>query len=125
MVIPDILQQTWTAISELYKETSQKEEPSSSVKFKIYEPLNYTIIAFFTWPANSKDYAQGKGGGDYVTSSTLENSFPLFNFLCTKTNPSFSINKPAFQLFSSNIFGVLPFLKSKVPIYIYTLNFFN
>ncbi|KAM4124983.1 hypothetical protein ACB094_01G274100 [Castanea mollissima] len=49
VVSPDILQQAWTAISELYKETSQKEEPSSSVKFKIYEPLNCTIIAFFQW----------------------------------------------------------------------------
>ena len=118
MVNLDILQHAWTAITELCKETStQNEGPSSSVKFKVFELPNCTIIAFFTWPANSKDYVQGNGGGDFVTSSTLKDSFRLFNFLCTKTNPSFSINKPAFQLFSS-IFGVLPFLKSKVPIYI-------
>ena len=112
----DILQHAWTAVTDLCKETSQNEEPSSLVKFKVYELPNCNIIAFFTGPANSEDYVQGNGGGDFVTSSTLKDSFPLFNFLCTKANPNFSINKPAFQLFSS-IFGVLPFLKSKVPIY--------
>ncbi|XP_050271353.1 senescence-associated carboxylesterase 101-like isoform X2 [Quercus robur] len=106
VVIPDILQQAWTAISELYKETSQKE-PSSSVKFKIYEPLNCTIIAFFTWPANSKDCVQGNEGGDFVTSSALKGYFPHFNFLCPKGNQKFSINKPALELFTS-IFDVLP-----------------
>ena len=124
----DILQHAWTAITELCKETStQNEGPSSSVKFKVFELPNCTIIAFFTWPANSKDYVQGNGGGDFVSSSTLKKSFPVFNFLCPKDNQEFSINKPAFQLFSSNIFGVLPFLKSKVPlyIYIYTPSFFR
>nr|POE57792.1 hypothetical protein CFP56_66930 [Quercus suber] len=107
VVVPDILQQAWTAISELYKETSQKEEPSSSVKFKIYEPLNCTIIAFFTWPANSKDCVQGNEGGDFVASSVLKGYFPHFNFLCTESNQKFSINKPAWELFTS-IFDVLP-----------------
>ncbi|KAK4592841.1 hypothetical protein RGQ29_017124 [Quercus rubra] len=110
----DILQHAWTAITDLCKETSQNEEPSSLVKFKVFELPNCTIIAFFTWPANSKDYVQGNGGGDFVSSSTLKKSFPVFNFLCPKDNQEFSINKPAFQLFSSNIFGVLPFLKSKI-----------
>ena len=112
MVIPDILQQAWTAISELYKETSQNEGPSSSVKFKIYEPPNCTLIAFFTWPANSKDCVQGNEGGDFVTSSALKGYFPHFNFLCPKDNQKFSINKPALELFTS-IFDVLP--KSVVP----------
>ena len=117
MVNLDILQHAWTAIKELCKETNQNEGPSSLVKFKVFELPNYTIISFFTWLDNSEDYVQGNGGGDFVTSSTLKDSFPLFNFLCTKANPNFSINKPAFHLFSS-LFGVLPFVKSKVPIYI-------
>ncbi|KAM4132756.1 hypothetical protein ACJW30_01G276100 [Castanea mollissima] len=106
VVILDILQQAWTAISELHKETSQKDEPSAPVEFKIYEPLNCTIIAFFTWPANSKDCVQGNGG-DFVTSSALKGYFPHFNFLCPKSNQKFSINKPALELFTS-IFDVLP-----------------
>ncbi|KAM3761552.1 hypothetical protein ACB098_01G276600 [Castanea mollissima] len=104
----DILQDAWTAIRDLCKETSQNEEPSSPVKSKVFDKPNCTIIAFFAWPANSKDYVQGNGGGDFVTSSTL---FPLFNFLCTKANPNFSINKTAFQLFSSID---LPSLKSEI-----------
>ena len=110
----DVLHDAWTAIWNLYTEISQNEGPSSLVKFKVYELPNCTIIAFFTWPANSKDYVQGNGGGDFVSSSSLKKSFPLFNFLCTKDNPEFSINKPALELFTS-IFDELP--KSVVPLF--------
>ncbi|XP_030954040.1 senescence-associated carboxylesterase 101-like isoform X2 [Quercus lobata] len=103
----DVLHDAWTAIWSLYTEISQNERPSSLVKFKVFELPNCTIIAFFTWPANSKDYVQGNGGGDFVSSSTLKKSFPFFNFLCTKDNPEFSINKPALELFTS-IFYELP-----------------
>ncbi|KAL0014240.1 hypothetical protein SO802_001309 [Lithocarpus litseifolius] len=103
----DVLHDAWTAIWNLYTEISQNEGPSSLVKFKVFERTNCTIIAFFAWPANSKDYVQGNGGGDFVSSSTLKKSFPFFNFLCTKDNPEFSINKPALELFTS-IFDVLP-----------------
>ncbi|KAK4603820.1 hypothetical protein RGQ29_012366 [Quercus rubra] len=103
----DVLLDAWTAIWNLYTEISQNEGPSSLVKFKVYELPNSTIIAFFTWLANSKDYVQGNGGGDFVTSSNLKESFPVFNFLCSKDNPKFSINKPALELFTS-IFAVLP-----------------
>ena len=117
----DILQHAWTAITELCKETSQNEGPSSSVKFKVFELPNYIIIAFFTWPAYSKDYVQGNGGGDFVTSSNLKESFPVFNFLCPKDNPKFSINKPALELFTS-IFAVLP--KTEVPLFSENSSFF-
>uniref|UniRef100_A0A7N2MU48 Uncharacterized protein n=1 Tax=Quercus lobata TaxID=97700 RepID=A0A7N2MU48_QUELO len=52
----DVLHDAWTAIWNLYTEISQNEGPSSLVKFKVFELPNFTIIAFFTWPANSKDY---------------------------------------------------------------------
>ncbi|KAL4601098.1 hypothetical protein ACB092_11G247800 [Castanea dentata] len=108
VVTLDILHDAWTAIWSLYTEVSQNEGPSSSVRFKVYELPNYTIIAFFTWPSSSKDSVQGVGGGNLVSSSTFKGSFPCFDFLSPKTkDPSFSINEPAFQLFKS-IFGVLP-----------------
>nr|XP_023873201.1 senescence-associated carboxylesterase 101-like [Quercus suber]POE84898.1 senescence-associated carboxylesterase 101 [Quercus suber] len=103
----DVLHNAWTAIWNLYTEISQNEGPSSLVKFKVFELPNYTIIAFFIWPPNSKDYVQGNGGGDFVSTSTPKKSFPVFNFLCTKDNQEFSINKPALELFTS-IFDVLP-----------------
>ncbi|KAM4072957.1 hypothetical protein ACB094_11G179100 [Castanea mollissima] len=108
VVTLDILHDAWTAIWSLYTEVSQNEGPSSSVRFKVYELPNYTIIAFFTWPSTSKDSVQGVGGGNLVSSSTFKGSFSCFDFLSPKTkDPSFSINEPAFQLFKS-IFGVLP-----------------
>ena len=109
----DVLHYAWTAIWNLYTEISQNEGPSSLVKFKVFEIPCCTIIAFFTWPANSKDYVQGNGGGDFVSTSTPKKCFPVFNFLCTKDNQEFSINKPALELFTS-IFDVLP--ESVVPL---------
>ena len=109
----DVLHYAWTAIWNLYTEISQNEGPSSLVKFKVFEIPCCTIIAFFTWPANSKDYVQGNGGGDFVSTSTPKKCFPVFNFLCTKDNQEFSVNKPALELFTS-IFDVLP--ESVVPL---------
>ena len=88
--------------------------PSPSVSFKVDQQPNFTIIAFFTLPACSKDYIQ-RGGGDLIPSSTFKETFPLFEFLCTKDNPNFSINKAALELFHS-IRDRLPYLKSQVPL---------
>ena len=75
----DVLHDAWTAIWNLYTEINQNEGPSSLVKFKVFELPNFTIIAFFTWPANSKYYVQDNGGGDFDSSSNLKESFPFFN----------------------------------------------
>ena len=88
--------------------------PSPSVSFKVDQQPNFTIIAFFTWPACSKDHIQ-REGGDLIPSSTFKETFPLFEFLCTKDNPNFSINKAALELFHS-IRDRLPYLKSQVPL---------
>uniref|UniRef100_A0A2N9HVG9 HAT C-terminal dimerisation domain-containing protein n=1 Tax=Fagus sylvatica TaxID=28930 RepID=A0A2N9HVG9_FAGSY len=111
---------SWAAVRELYREICQEVGPSSSssVRFKVDQQPNFTIIAFFTWPAHSKIYIEGGGGGDLyhsISSSTLKETFPFFEFLCTKTNPHFSINKAALDLFHS-IRGSLPYLKSQVPL---------
>jgi hypothetical protein len=88
--------------------------PSPSVSFKVDQQPNFTIIAFFTWPACSKDYIQG-GGGDLIPSSAFKETFPLFEFLSTKDNQNFSINKAALELFHS-IRDRLRDLKSQVPL---------
>ena len=104
VVNSDLLNSSWAAIWNLYIEISQQEglssSPSPSVRFKVYEQPNCTIIAFITWPVCSKDYIQGEG--DLISSSTLKETFPdLFEFLCTKDNSHFSINKTALDLFAS------------------------
>ncbi|KAF3945623.1 hypothetical protein CMV_028020 [Castanea mollissima] len=117
VVSSGVLYHSWAAIRDLYSEINQNEQPSLSVRYKVSQQPNCTTIAFFTWPACSKDHIiQGGGGEDLVSSSALKESFPLFEFLCTKTNPQFSINKAALELFAS-IHSSLPSLKSQVPLY--------
>ena len=124
VVSSELPNHSWAAIRNLYREISQQEglspSPSPSVRFKVEQKPNCTIITFLTWPACSKDYIQG-GGGDLISSSTLKETFPLFEFLCTKDNPHVSINKAALDLFTS-IRGSLPYLKSQVT-YHYVLKF--
>ncbi|XP_050258055.1 senescence-associated carboxylesterase 101-like [Quercus robur] len=104
-----VLHQSLATVQDLHGEIiSQNEHP---VRHKVSQQPNYTIIAFSTLPACGKDYIQQRG--DLVSSSTLKKSFPLFNFLSTKTNPDFSINKAALELFAS-IRDRLPTLKSQI-----------
>ena len=118
VVSSELLYHSWAAIWNLYREINEQEglspSPSPSMRFKVdHQQPNCTIIAFFTWPACSKDYIQG--GGDLISSSTLKETFPLFEFLCPEDNPHLSINKAALELFAS--IRDSPLLKSdQVPL---------
>ncbi|XP_059452082.1 senescence-associated carboxylesterase 101-like isoform X2 [Corylus avellana] len=113
VVTSNVLHHSWAAISELYGEIHEPPSWASPVRFRTFQQPNCTIIAFVTWPPCTKEHLQGQGGGDLVSSSALKETFPLFEFLSTKTNPRFSINKPAIDLFAS-VRGVLDFLKSQI-----------
>ena len=109
LVSSGVLTQSLATVHDLQGEIiNQNEHP---VRHKVSQQPNCTIIAFSTLPACGKDYIQQRG--DLVSSSTLKKSFPLFNFLSTKTNPDFSINKAAHELFAS-IRDRFPTLKSQV-----------
>ena len=111
VVSSGVLNQSLATVQDLHVEKiNQNEHP---VRHKVSQQSNCTIIAFSTQPARAKDYIQERG--DLVSSSTLEESFPLFNFLCTKNNPDFAINKTALVLFAS-ISDRLPSLKSEVHL---------
>ena len=111
VVSSGVLNQSLATVQDLHGEKiNQNEHP---VRHKVSQQSNCTIIAFSTQPARAKDYIQERG--DLVSSSTLESSFPLFNFLCTKNNPDFAINKAALVLFAS-ISDRLPSLKSEVHL---------
>ena len=117
VVSSELPNHSWAAIRNLYREISQQEglspSPSPSVRFKVEQKPNCTIITFLTWPACSKDYIQG--GGDLISSATLKETFPLFEFLCTEDNPHVSINKATLELFAS--IRDSPLLKSdQVPL---------
>ena len=109
VVSSGVLNQSLATVQDLHGEKiNQNKRP---VRDKVSKESNCTIIAFSSWPGCGKDYIQERG--DLVSSSTLKESFPLFNFLSTKNNPDFSINKAALELFAS-ISDRLPSLKSQV-----------
>ncbi|KAB1223081.1 hypothetical protein CJ030_MR2G022316 [Morella rubra] len=114
VVASDVLRHSWFTVKELYGEINDGPSLCFSVRFKTDDRNpNYNIIAFVTWPPCARDHLQGGGGADLVSSSTLKNTFPLFEFLCTKTHPAISIHKNAIQLFDK-FHGMLDSLKSQI-----------
>ncbi|XP_075636520.1 senescence-associated carboxylesterase 101-like isoform X2 [Castanea sativa] len=104
-----VLNQSLATVQDLHGEIiNQNEHPV--VRHKVSQQSNCTIIAFSSWPGCGKEYIQERGD---LVSSTLKESSPHFNFLSTKTNPDFSINKAALELFDS-ISDSLPTLKSQI-----------
>ncbi|KAK0600745.1 hypothetical protein LWI29_018032 [Acer saccharum] len=85
------LSQSWDSILELYRELN----PSEQIRFRVYQKPNCTVIAFVTSQTLTKHHLQEED--ELVSSSFL----PLFHFLCTKSNPTFSIHKAAVTIFSS------------------------
>ena len=85
----------------------------SPLKFKWYndEVSGIRILAFAVSKQNHPQAA------DLVPSSVLKDpnayNFPLFEFLCTKTTPSFSVNKTAIDFFCSQRDQLLD-LKSQI-----------
>ncbi|KAG5238689.1 senescence-associated carboxylesterase [Salix suchowensis] len=100
VVNADLLQLSCDAIEDLHAETNPHQQLSNnlSVRHKLVHQPNCTIVAFATSPLCTKDHILQ--GGDLVSSSTLqEQKFPLFDFLCSKGNPSFSIHRASINLF--------------------------
>nr|POE78286.1 senescence-associated carboxylesterase 101 [Quercus suber] len=111
VVSSGVLNQSFATVRDLHGEIINQNE--HRVRHKVSQQSNCTIIAFSSWPGCGKDYILER---DLVSSSTPEEkteSFPLFNFLSTKTNPDFSINKAALEHFAS-IRDRLPNLKSQI-----------
>ncbi|KAI9388591.1 hypothetical protein POPTR_009G086100v4 [Populus trichocarpa] len=114
VVNADLLQLSCDAIEDLHAETNPHQQLSStlSVRHKLVQQSNCTIIAFATSPLCTKDHILQ--GGDLVSSSTLEEQkFPLFDFLRSKGNPSFSILRVAINLFEA-YFQELSQLKDQI-----------
>ncbi|XP_010029226.2 senescence-associated carboxylesterase 101 isoform X1 [Eucalyptus grandis] len=94
-----ILGDSWAAISELRSQVDRDHQsPSSSetVRIQEFEYPGYKVIAFVTPPV-AASYLQEES--NLVESSSSEAS--EFQFLCSKKNPSFAINKAAISLFNS------------------------
>ncbi|XP_054814174.1 senescence-associated carboxylesterase 101-like isoform X2 [Prosopis cineraria] len=94
----NILRRPVETISELYAETSSKQE---ELCFKVKQELDLMVIAFVATPiCTDQSHLQAPEQSDLISSSALkDNNFPLFEFLCNEKFPCFSLHKPALSLF--------------------------
>ncbi|KEH16188.1 hypothetical protein MTR_0286s0050 [Medicago truncatula] len=103
-----ILKKAWNVISSNYQDIVTND--GVGLCWKVYKEQNpdLTIIAFEA----TKDSSNLQS--DLISSSDLnkKKNFHQFDFLCSKKNPSFSLNSTAFSLFYDNI-QKLDELKSK------------
>uniref|UniRef100_A0A6N2MIP7 Fungal lipase-like domain-containing protein n=1 Tax=Salix viminalis TaxID=40686 RepID=A0A6N2MIP7_SALVM len=98
-----LLELSCAAIKDLQTETSSDQQGSCSVslRYKLDKKSKYTLIAFTTSAVSRKELL--RQGGDLVSSKTLkELELPIFDFLCTERNRSFSIHRGAITLFKAH-----------------------
>ncbi|KAI4352683.1 hypothetical protein L6164_006908 [Bauhinia variegata] len=93
-----LLRRSWKGISDLYAgmNLNRRVASSFSLKYRVYEELDLTIIAFVTNPICTQDHLQP----DLVSRLALKENynFPHLEFLCAKKIPSFSVNRTAVDL---------------------------
>ncbi|KAF9661004.1 hypothetical protein SADUNF_Sadunf19G0022700 [Salix dunnii] len=109
-----LLELSCGGIKDLQTETSSDKQGSSSLslRYKLDKKSKYTLIAFTTSTLSKKELLQQ--GGDLVSSKTLEElELPIFDFLCTERNRSFSIHRGAITLFKAH-FKELSQLKTQI-----------
>ncbi|PQP96717.1 senescence-associated carboxylesterase 101 [Prunus yedoensis var. nudiflora] len=100
------LHQSWYAIQN----DKQRVNPNAQATLHINttQQANLTIITFLTSPMPLR------GQEGLILSSTFnQRNLPDFEFLCNKSNPSFSINEAAIKLFAS-CFDELCLLKTEI-----------
>ncbi|KAG4383364.1 hypothetical protein GLYMA_13G069000v4 [Glycine max] len=101
-----LLNKVWSVISSRDKGIVSYSG-NNGLFWKVSEDSGLTVVAFEVNPGFDLL-------SDFVSSSYLKkNNFNHFEFLCTKKNPDFSVNKSAVDLFSENL-QRLDELKSKI-----------
>lgn len=103
----DLLHHSWGAISDLQANPCRQDGSAPvSVEYRVSQVKNYRIIAFVASHVTKLSLQEGS---DLVPSSDI----PNFRFLCSKSNPRFSINRAAKDHFDS-ICSELYSLKAEV-----------
>ncbi|KAF1001549.1 hypothetical protein AG4045_016311 [Apium graveolens] len=97
LVGSDLLQNSWAAILELYKQMSQTHPnlPYSVTYKRFNAETDVTVIAFVCSPVCNIQNLQGEDG-DLVSSDTLIETFKFRLF-----DSSYSMNKAAVHLYQS------------------------
>ncbi|KAM1009481.1 hypothetical protein FF1_044911 [Malus domestica] len=94
------LHQSWDAVLDQMQKLPPAADPNQKMALDISETKhsNTTIISFLTSPVTLHDQQT------MVSSLTLKNAdFSLFEFLCGKNIPSFSVNELAINFFKLNL----------------------
>ncbi|KAM1130266.1 hypothetical protein ACFX13_045771 [Malus domestica] len=94
------LQQSWDAVLDQTQKLPPAADPNQKMALDINETKhsNTAIISFLTSPVTLHDQQT------MVSSLTLKNAdFSLFEFLCGKNIPSFSVNELAINFFKLNL----------------------
>lgn len=120
VVNSNLLHLSWSSICALQAEANpfhHHQQQPLSLRCRVDKQLNFTIVALGTSPSCLIHHLQQEG--DLVSSIALkQENFPLFEFLCSKGNPSFSINRAAIALFYRH-FSELSLLRTQVPNFSY------
>ncbi|XP_065878743.1 senescence-associated carboxylesterase 101 [Euphorbia lathyris] len=108
----NLLNLSLAAISTLQAEINPFQHQSLSLKWRVYSQSNFVIVAFVTSPSCPIHHLQQ--ALDMVSSETMkQDNFNLFDFLCSKGSPSFSINRAAITLFYQHL-GDLSHIKNQL-----------
>ncbi|KAF9661023.1 hypothetical protein SADUNF_Sadunf19G0024900 [Salix dunnii] len=103
LVNSGLLELSCGAVKDLQTETSSDQQGTSSLslRYKLDKKSKKELL---------------REGGDLVSSKTLkELELPIFDFLCTERNRSFSIHRGAITLFEAH-FKELPSSKLRFPV---------
>ncbi|XP_028963610.1 senescence-associated carboxylesterase 101-like isoform X2 [Malus domestica] len=91
------LHQSWDAVQKQKLNTAPDPNAQTALYVTETKHSNTTIISFLTSPVTLQDQQA------MISSLTLrDKKFPLFEFLCTKYNTSFTVNDLAIKFFALN-----------------------
>ncbi|XP_048433850.1 senescence-associated carboxylesterase 101 [Pyrus x bretschneideri] len=92
------LHQSWDAVQKQKLPTAADPNAQMALYISETKHSNTIIVSFLTSPVTPHDQQV------MVSSLTLKDaSFPLFEFLCSKNTPSFSVNELAINFFKLNL----------------------
>ncbi|KAM1009496.1 hypothetical protein ACFX13_045782 [Malus domestica] len=106
------LHQSWDAVQKQKLNTAPDPNTQTALYVTETKHSNTTIISFLTSPVMLQDPQA------MISSLTLrDKNFPLFEFLCSKNAPIFSVNELAIEFFALNHNDLnLDLLRTKVHI---------
>ncbi|KAB2623731.1 senescence-associated carboxylesterase 101-like [Pyrus ussuriensis x Pyrus communis] len=98
LVTSPLLHQSWNAVLDQKQKLPPAADPNQKMALDISETKhsNITIISFLASPVTLQNRQV------IISLTPKDTYFPLFEFLCNKNTPSFTVNELAITLFALN-----------------------